>query len=95
MTQTVANQVAGETLEEIAKEIVTLSRCGPIQPDGVAVFVTNVLRERIVEALRNERERCAKLLDVRVIEISNYQTRPYRVARRELEVSARAIREGR
>lgn len=54
---------AAETLEEIVKDVIRLSRCGPIQPDGVAVFVTNVLHERIVAALRNRDERAAKITD--------------------------------
>lgn len=84
-------QVAqSEMLEEIATKVVNQIAVGAWQycsRQWVIGLVT--------EALRNEREACAKLLDVRVVEISNYQTRPYRVARRELEAAARSIREGR
>jgi hypothetical protein len=46
-----------------------------------------------VELLIKSRDwRAAKMCDIRVAEISNYQTRPYRVARRELESIASAIR---
>ena len=84
------NQVAqSETLEQIASEIMRPA-IGKVAP---AIYCE--MEIAIIEALRNEREACAKLLDVRVVEISNYQTRPYRVARRELEAAARAIREGR
>jgi len=46
-----------------------------------------------VELLIKSRDwRAAKLCDIRLAEISNYQTRAYRVARRELESIASAIR---
>jgi hypothetical protein len=55
--------IAEKSIEEIAGEVLTFSRCGPIQPDGVAPFVTNVLRARIVEALRQRDERAAKIAE--------------------------------
>lgn len=45
---------------EIAERIVTLSRCGPINQDGVAALVIDVLTERIdaalTKAIAGERE---------------------------------------
>lgn len=57
MTPPPDKQPAAETLEEIAHNIVTQSRCGPINHDGVAAVVVDVLEGRIAAALRNERER--------------------------------------
>lgn len=95
-----------ETLEQIAKEIAMLSRCGPITADGVAAFVVEILERRILQGLRNEREACAKVADRFATEAKKdaaqaalrkqYEVHEDAVSReRQAEGIARAIREGR
>ena len=75
------------TAEEIAKRITDNPCAHPSCCPHTAKAA-----DAIEKALRDRDERAAKKCDFRVAEISNYQTRPYRIARRELESIASAIR---
>jgi len=78
-TRQIAEQIVDEHLDEM------------MSPREYA-STAKALIDDFEKALRDRDERAAKKCDDRVIEISNYQTRPYRVARRELESIASAIR---
>lgn len=73
-------EIAGEIVLTFREQIVTTG------------FDVAEAINAIEKALRDRDERAAKKCDLRIAEISNYQTRPYRIARRELESIASAIR---
>lgn len=91
-TQPPDKQPAAETLEQVAGRIVATlqERNNIILPDA------GRLTESILSALRNERERCAKVLDkeIALLRSLRHPTSYAKWKREELERLAEAIRGG-